>query len=231
MRRVSVSIVIVVSLLFASCSSNTIVAGGEERPTPQPAPTIAGEVIEVEPQEVAAQVVLIGVSSDQKVAVHALPGLDQPLAGEVPPGTPIEPLGNAFETDDGLTWWQVRAGSIQGWIQPNVAYQGPSEDITEQVRAMIPDTDYPTALVAYTKIASLVAADEGADEVVVVSRNETERRGATSTTDLLGLQDDSQIGIRLIITVDDAAGNGWELVSIFKFPLCSRGVATDGLCL
>lgn len=205
-------------------------AGDKERATTQPAPTIPGEVVEIEPQEVDAQVVLIGVSAGQQVAVHALPGLDQPLAGEVPPGTPIEPLDNAFETDDGLIWWQVRAGDIQGWIQPNVAYQGPAEDITERVRELTAGEPYPTSLVAATKIASLVANQEGADEIVVVTREETATRGATSTTDLLGLQDDSQAGIRLIITTKDE-GDGWEPVSVFAFALCNRGVGTDGLCL
>jgi len=224
-----VTLAVVLSLLFASCSSNTIVAGGSERPTPRPAPTIPGEVLEIEAQEVEAQVVFIGVSVQDTIDVHALPGLDQPLAGQVPPGAPLEPLGSAFQTEDGLTWWQVRAGDVQGWIQPNIAYQGPAEDITDEVLATAADTTYPTALVASTRVANSVAAKEGAAEVMAITRADTQTRGGTFTTDLLGVSDDAQVGFRLLITVDETS-DGWVPISVFQFPLCTNGVASTGDC-
>lgn len=224
------TIVIVLSLFAASCSGDTIVAGGEERPTPVPAPTIPGEVIEVPVQEVAAQTVLIGVSADDTVDLHALPGLDQPLAGDITPGTPIEPLGNAFMTDDGLTWWQVRAGDLQGWIQPNIAYQGVSEDVTDRaIELTIADPFYPTSQVAINNISKAFAADEGAPEIVTVDLNETPGRGGTYTVDLLGFEDDSQIGYRLVITLREEV-DSWTPISVLQYPLCSRGVSPNGLC-
>ena len=200
-------------------------------PTPVPAPTVAGQVIELEQPEVRVEAVLIGVSSTETVMVHALPGIDQPLAGDVSPGTGIEPMGQAFETEDGLIWWQVRAGDIQGWIQPNVAYRGPAQNITDQMaRDFAVQGPFESAEVAARAVADQIGADQGASEIIVVSTTEIETPpSATVTVDLLDLGDDSVAGFRLIVTSRESTG--WQPESIIQAVLCARGVRGDGLCI
>ncbi len=229
--RFLVLIATALSLLAASCGAESVTAGGELLPTAVPAPTVAGEIIEQATPEVQAETVLIGVSSSETVAVHARPGLDQPLAGEVPPGTSIEPLGQAFETEDGLIWWQVRAGAIQGWIQPNIAYRGPAQDITEAAVARIGEgTEFASPEESAAAIAKSILIEEGAEETIVVSTVESgDPIRATVTVDVLGLQDDSVLGYRLIVA--SSASTGWQPESVFQTSLCARGVSPDGLCL
>jgi len=225
-RRVFIIFAAIVGLVAASCGADSVVAVTD--PTPVPAPTVAGRVIEVEPPEIRVETVLIGISSTDTIMLHALPGIDQPLAGDVPPGTSIEPLNNAFETDDGLVWWQVRAGALNGWIQPSIAYRGPSDNITDQVvDAAAAQGPFETAEDAARAVAAQVAPGLGAPEIVVVSANEN-ASGTSVTVDLLGLQDDSLLGYRLIV---GTSGSAWQPASVFQSKLCARGVTAEGLCL
>ena len=231
MRRFFVLIATGLSLIAASCGADSVSTGGELPPTAAPAPTVAGEIVELEQPEVQAETVLIGVASTDTVDVHALPGIDQPLAGEVPPGTSIDPLGEAFETEDGLVWWQVRAGSIQGWIQPNIAYRGPAEDISDQALALLgAGTAFTSAEESAAAIAKTFMLDQGGTETIVVSTTESgDPVRATVTVDVLGFEDDSLLGYRLIVA--SSSNTGWQPASVFQTSLCARGVSPDGLCL
>ena len=96
-------------------------------------PTVVGDVTEIEQPEIQVEAVRIGVLATETVMTHALPGMDQPRAGNVPACTSIEPTGAAFENEDRLIRWWVRAGTITGEIQPNIAYRVPTQNITDQV--------------------------------------------------------------------------------------------------
>jgi len=215
--------------MATSCGGDPVTAGGELQPTPEPAPTLVGEVVEAPQSPVQTELIFVGVPSTEAIDIRALPGLDQPKAPEVPPGTPIEPLGRAFETDDGLVWWQVRAGITQGWIQPNVAFLGPAEDITDQVLGQIgADTRFPSADEAAAAVAATIATGE--DEIVVVERVENQARlSVTVTSDLVSSGDDSVAGVRVITAVNSQDGN--RPVSVVQSLLCHRGVGSNGLCL
>ena len=92
MRRIFVTLVTLLALVGASCGSDEVATGGELPPTPEPAPTVEGIVLEPDEPEVQAEIVFVGLSADQTVQLHALPGIDQPLAGDVAPGTRIEKM-------------------------------------------------------------------------------------------------------------------------------------------
>ena len=227
-RRVFVILVTVLGLIAVSCGADSVTAGGDLLPTPVPAPTVAGQTIEIEQPEFQVEPVLIGVSSSEDIMLHALPGIDQPLAGEVPPGTSIEPLDNAFETEDGLVWWQVRAGDLTGWIQPSIAYRGPSENVTEQILATFGDQGpFDSAEDAARAVAEHVDAGQ-TGEVVVVNTIENPP-SASVTVDLLGFQDDSLLGYRFIVVSQQTTG--WQPASIIQAALCARGISAEGLCL
>ena len=230
-RRIFVILATVLGFLAAACGAETVSTGGELLPTPAPAPTLAGEVIEIEQPEIQVEAVLIGVSSSEAVMLHALPGLDQPLAGDVPAGTSIEPMGQAFETEDGLIWWQVRAGRLTGWIQPSIAYRGPAEIVTDSVLASFGDQGrFDSPEDAALAVANQIAADQDIAEIIVVSTTTIESPpSATVTVDLLGLDDDSVLGYRLIVASGQATG--WQPASIIQASLCARGVSAEGLCL
>jgi len=234
-RRVFVTLATVLSLVAMSCGTESVTSTAELLPTPAstpaPAPTVAGVVVEIEQPEIQVEAVLIGVSSSETVMVHALPGLDQPLAGDVLAGTSIEPLGEAFETEDGLIWWQVRAGAITGWIQPNIAYRGPAQNITDQVLPTFGEQGpFDSAEDAAVAVANQIAADQASLEIVVVSTTTIENPpSATVTVDLFGFEDDSLLGLRIIVASGQATG--WQPAQIIQTTLCARGVSADGLCL
>jgi len=218
----------VLGLIAASCSAETVTSGGELPPTPEPAPTVAGIEIEVVEPEVPVEVVFVGISLQEIVEIRVKPGLEQPLVGDVPPGTNIEKMSEEFQTPDGILWWQVRAGSLQGWIQPEVAYVGPSSDVTGDILADF-DTSavFPSAQESAKVVARQVAADQGGNEVVIVRQTDA-GNGSTVTADVFGFGDDKLLGFRLLI--GSSSNTGFQPVSVTQFPLCAQGVTTTGAC-
>jgi len=221
----------VLGLLATACGGETLTVGGDFFPTPEPAPTVAGRSIEAVEPEFNAEIVFIGVPVDETIDIRALPGVNQPPAGQVPPGTRVEKMTEEFETEDGLLWWQVRAGDVQGWIQPNVAYMGPDEDITELVAPRIDSSViYAEAEEAALVVAEAVALDQGPSDIMIVGRRDIEGQNSTTiTVDILQPGDDSVIGSRLRIASSITSGH--QPIKVLKSTLCARGVDGSGLCL
>lgn len=226
-------ILLIVTMISTACGGGEAVQAGDRiLPTPEPAPTVAGQVIEVPEPEFKAETVLIGISINETLELRALPGLDQPVSGEVPAGSPIDVNGNAFETEDGVIWWEARSGNISGWMQPRIAYRGRVENITDSFGGQVGVT-YPSALALADEVARIVAADEGAQEIITVASTEVAGQfSATVTVDILTNSDDSVAGERVIVTADGRATQGasWTLNQVLKSPLCHRGTNAAGTC-
>ena len=233
MRRLAAILGVVVALVLSACGSGSESGADAPPATAQAAPTVAGTGTDITMPESAIQadVVIVGVSRDERVQIRALPGENQPVAAEIGPGERIESLEQMFTTENGTQWIQVQAASVQGWVPPILAFRGASEDITAQVLASLTATSFASADEASEAIGAAVTATEaGPTRVVQVALETVAGTDSTTiTTDLLGGPEDSVVGTRLTIAVD--SGNGWAPVSVFRSPLCWRGVSAEGLCL
>ena len=252
MLVVVVSVLSALAVLAASCSSDSTpdtdttetsatIDGLEpepELPTAEPAPTVAGNAVDVEvPEEaIASDVVIFGLDQTQRVQLRALPGADQPVVVELAPSDQIQSLEQLFETEDGAQWIQVQALGQQGWIAEEVAYRGPTQDVTEQSIASLDATTFASAEEAATAIGLVVAAQDGSAEVIVVGT--TDVAGADSTTVIADVVnndvgneggDGVALGRRLTIALDPA--REWSPVSVFQSVLCTRGVTAQGECV
>ena len=89
---------------------------------------------------------------------------------------------------------------------------------------------YDSAQASARAIAQAIADDQGGGDVIVVATTESgEPVRATVTVDVLGFEDDSLLGLRLIVA--SSASTGWEPASVIQATLCARGVSPDGLCV
>lgn len=227
-------------LVAGGCSGDDASPGGDDErtgeqrefPTPVPAPTLEGRSVELDEPVVRAEAVLIGVPVDDTVRVRALPGAEQPVAGELTADESVDLLGEAFETADGVTWWQIRRAGIQGWVErTNIALLGAPEVVTGELPAGLDESArFDSAEDAAAAVADAFLGERGADQTVVVWTASVQNAlsSATVAVDLLGVQDDSIVGYRLLVAVADS--DGWQPVSVTQLPLCARGVAPSGLC-
>jgi hypothetical protein len=237
-RRLVLCVGIALVLAASACSDTGSQTGerslNSTAATPQPGPEIKGEPVEITVPETTNEVAVIGLPATETLSIHALPGIDQLVIGEIPGGADkVVMLGQAFETDDGLLWWLVQYDGIQGWVQPQVAYPGGSDDVTELVLDAVGDaTTFASVDDLVDAVAEPFVSDEGSSRVVGVSSSEPDARFRTQTTvDVIGLADDSILGYRLLVTtVGTADDEAQRIERVQRLPLCGRGVTPDGLC-
>ena len=225
-RRIALAIIAVVSLFAAACSGDDDNIGERGLSGPQPAPTIAGRVVDGFAPGVDDRVAIIGVSSGETLPMQALPGPEQPIIAELPPtASDLFGFGQAIETPDGDLWWLVRYGDAQGWIQPGAAYLGAGEDISVEVAGRLERTSYDSM----DDLIDDVQSQFGDDAVIVGITEETDVGDIAATIDALGAEDDSLVGDRYIVTANSATGS-YRLTGAQRVPLCARGVNASGIC-
>lgn len=220
-------------LLGSACSSDEASDANRIVPTPQPAPTVAGQPIEAFAPESTDRVAVIGLAESTGLSMYALPGEDNPLLGEIPASAEgIFGLGEAYETEDGAVWWLVRWDSLQGWVQPGLAYFGATTDITDEITGsadLVASSIDQLAIMAAGQYASTMAQ---AQTVFVASAEVSDDFAGTAIIDIVGIGNDSLAGYRLRVSGDGAVTNGTEftLTSVQRVALCSRGASADGAC-
>lgn len=101
------------------------VGSSQDRTTYPPATQVdvAGSIIEVPAPSPADKTVVFGVSYNERLKLHTLPGFDQPVSAELVAWTEdISGSSQAFETPDGQTWLHLQSGGEQGWALPKIAW-------------------------------------------------------------------------------------------------------------
>lgn len=214
-------------------------------PTPTPEPTttaptptpvdLPGEPFDYLTPTDGELVGVIGVSFDDILEVHIVPGELSQLVGELPNLAIVEGTGEGRLLPRSI-WWKIRYEGIEGWAGSGfLARIGGTDDVTSQVVA----ANGGTYLQAETMLdLGLAVADqrksvEPASRVVVSIAPDTSGDLGEITIDIVGLGDDAQRGERLTIFGDstDMGGEGFALKSVERTMLCSRGVTTDGICV
>lgn len=241
-RRLFVIVIAILVLTLSACGGDDDERTGGELPSPVPAPTPAGRTVELDDADsvARAEAVIVSVPLGEELDLHALPGGDRPIAGTLAPDDGVDVLGEAFETPDGVVWWRIGRGSVQGWTpRTNIAFLGAPSVATDDVLDgldgldQLDDTGTADGFDSPEESARLVAetlqAERDAADIVVVWRTNIERpASATVAVDLLGLDDEATAGYRLLVAA--AESTGWAPVSVTELPLCVRGVGPSGSC-
>jgi hypothetical protein len=128
----------------------------------------------------------------------------------------------------------VRWERFQGWVVPGLAYLGRTTDVTAQVVEGGAATTATSIDAMALAIAEQFVSVEPASQVTLVASAAVDNAFVgTALVDVIGLGDDSLGGLRLAVTADGSAmdGDEFELTSVLQTLLCSRGVASDSLCI
>lgn len=162
---------------------------------------------------------------------------DGDVVGELEPLDAVTVTGRQRQDPDdpeaGI-WTEVELSDGYGWVDGGLTYFAGTEDVTEDYLHEVPPAE--DAQTIAEGVAERAAGD-GPDQ-----QREPERTLISTPEDhgedfyrldVTGLQDDSVVGYRLFVTVEESgeeAGEGFELAEVEQTQLCRRGVTDDGSC-
>ncbi len=171
------------------------------------------------------ELAVVGVAADDVLNVRAAPGTDAdivttlaPLATDVIATGAVRQLPRSF-------WAEVEADGTRGWASVAfLAYLGPTDDVTEQVRDDLGDaTTAETMLDLGTAVAETRASTDPPSTITIVDGPMVGDLGEI-TLDVIGLGDDAQAGVRLAVFGQPLeSGDGFDLKSVEETALCARG--------
>ncbi len=191
---------------------------------------VAGEPFDLGPQA-GDELGVVGVEADDVLNVRAGPGvaneiieiLDPTAIGIVATGR------NRLLTES--IWYEIEVGGDTGWVSSRyVAYVGLTDDVTAQIIEQMGER--PTAE-TMLDLGALVAEHVAGEEVDVrfsLTVAPTVGDLGEVTYDVVGLPDDSVLGVRLHI-FGEPGDDGFGLRTVEQTILCRRGVTIDGLCI
>ena len=198
--------------------------------------TVASEVVDFGPRE-GDVLAVVGVDHDDVLNVRSGPFHTYDIVATLDPlETDVVAGGETRIAGDPPSFWYyvITPGGADGWVSAAyVGYIGFGEDATAQVVAdagELPIAETLTdlgVLVANT----LVPLSPPPDVVVVAAPQVGDVNSIT--VDVIGLQDDAQLGVRLEITATEhESGETFVLETVNAVSLCSRGVDPGtGFCV
>lgn len=231
----------VLAVLFVACGGSSssdpatsLVAGTTSPTTAAPtnetsADGLPGQAVDFGPR-VDDALVLVGVAQGGKVNLRALPGATQQTIYSIAPA--VDELTALGETRllDTSHWIKVDASGTVGWIHLGaVGYLGGTDDITAAVISDLGATPEAVTMEALGLIVAESLASTEPPSRIVVTVAETAGDLGEVTYDVIGLGDDSVLGLRLHV-FGVPVGTGFGLKTVERTLLCGRGVS-DELCL
>lgn len=246
-HRRLVRLALVLALGLAACGSDepaTDVPGGTTTPTPAPSPApsptahasptvtppeqspaeLAGEPFEGPPVHgTPALLDVIGVAAGDVLNVRAGPGVDADVVATLAPlATDVAATG-AARLLPGSIWLEVEVDGTTGWANSSFfAFLGSTDDITSWLLGEVDSRpSAPSLEELAAEVAALVASEDPPSEVVISDGPRIGDLGEV-TVDVIGLGDDAERGLRLVVfaTEDDGA---FTLRTVEATSLCSRG--------
>ncbi len=171
---------------------------------------------------------VFGVPDDDVLNLRAGPGTDTEILVELDPtADDLVATGQARQLSRSF-WYEVTAGGRTGWVSVGfVAFEGPTDDATAEYLA---DNPRPAAetMVELGQIVAAGFASEDPPSEIVQSVAPTVGDLGEITVDVVGLGDDAGAGYRLHIFANPTeSGEGFELRTIERTSMCTRGVSGD----
>lgn len=210
-------------------------------PTPSPSPTPTGEPGDLpgEPFDTGPQagdvLGVVGVAHDEVLEVRVLPGAGQEVVATLEPTAEDVVSQGRARLVDGRIWGEVAADETVGWVPTlSLVWVGETTDETSAVVDRLgrrPEADTMTVL-GRLVAREYVYVDADIRSDVVLSVAPTAGDLGEVTYDVIGLGDDSVLGVRLHVfgtPIED--GTGFSLASVEMTTLCARGANPDGLCV
>lgn len=197
--------------------------------TTAPSPTLPGQPIDLGWPASGDVLAVIGVAHDDVLNLRQAPGTDQTiLAGLSPTAADLVATGRSRSLPNSI-WHEVAAEKETGWVSGAfVAYAGATDDVTAGIVSKI---GRPSAA-SMDALGRLVAEQVGDEEVSRITVTVAPSSGALGevTLDVVGSEDDSVRGVRLVVFGEPLA-DGFSLRTVEQMVLCGRGVTQDGFCL
>ena len=214
----------------------TVPEENDGAPLVEPRLCFAPELLQSHYVDVAAD------DTDGGLNVRELPGVENAVVATLPRGTEVSTLEGCSAV--GATdWWQVTTtdGDTTGWVSSD--FLSETFVATPGLGQFVTDTEN-VDLTAETldELIAAIADSYGFDDDRVITLVDevqiADAVGGEVTYDITGLKDDSVNGFRVNINFffeksepDALEIIGFRAVGITNWPLCSRGVTDDGLCI
>jgi hypothetical protein len=192
---------------------------------------MSGDPVDLGPSA-GAELGVVGVAHDDVLNLRAAPGADQAIVDEIPP------------TYDGLVaegetrtlpafWTKVDYEGNEGWVNLRyLAYLGTTDDITSQVISEMGGRPEAATMTELGRmVAEALSSEDPPSDIVEVVEASVGDLGEV-TFDIVGLGDDSVLGLRLHVFGEPSNG-GFTLRTVEWTVLCdpTRGVDADGVCV
>ncbi len=176
---------------------------------------------------------VIGVAHDDVLNVRNGPGVGFEIVTTLGPTDDAVATGRARQIP-GAFWYEIEANGETGWVNMRfLAYIGGVDDATSQIVAEL-DGQIPEAE-TMADLGQLVAdaypRDEQVEAKITMTVAPTVGDLGEVTFDVIGLADDSVVGVRLhVFGQPTEGGEGFTLRSVERTTLCGRGLAGE-LCV
>ena len=197
-------------------------------PTPSSA-ELAGEPFDGPPLGgMPAELLVIGVAADDVLNVRAGPGVGAEVIATLDPlASEVAATGAARLLPESI-WLEVDVDGAVGWANSSfLAFPGSTDDITSQLLDEAMDRpSAPTLEELAEEVAALVASEDPPSRVVISDGPDVGDLGEV-TVDVVGLGDDAQRGLRLVVFATED-GDMFTLRTVEATSLCARGPDLDG---
>lgn len=192
---------------------------------PVPDSELPGDPAEGMPPFADTELAVVQVPAGDQLFVRRLP---DPDSEEV--SAPLDPLATGVVATgrnryvDSGSWAEIKTPEGVGWSSLSyLAYLGAVVARTSEADSVQPAESPAKLAVKVAKALASEVREEG--EPVVVSDS-----GAEVVVDVVGYQDDAQMGERFAIKTTEADGR-FGVLEVESTVICARGVTADGLCV
>ena len=190
-----------------------------------------GEPVDLGPPN-GAVLAVVGVEHDDVLNIRSNPGAGQPIVGTIAPtADDVVAMGETRALPS--FWTKVEHDGTTGWVNMRfLAYVGQTIDVTSDLHEQLgPSIEAATMEELGRLVADVSASEEPPSEIVEVVDETIDGDLGEVTFDVIGLGDDSVLGVRLHVfgePLDDL----WRVRTVEQTILChpTRGVSDDGIC-
>jgi hypothetical protein len=176
---------------------------------------------------------VIGVAHNDVLNIRNGPGVGFEIVTTLGPTDDAIATGRARQIP-GAFWYEIEAGGVNGWANMRfLAYIGGVDDATSQIvveiGGAIPEAE--TMFELGLLVAEAYPRYEDVESQITMTVAPTGGDLGEVTFDVIGLADDSQVGVRLHVLGQPTENNeGFALRTVERTALCGRGLSGE-LCV
>jgi len=179
----------------------------------------------------ASSLAVIGVAHDDALNLRSGPSTGFAIVAQLDPHAEGLLASGAARSVGSSLWYEVTADGVTGWANARyLAFLGATDDATSEVVDAIGSIPAEPTMVDLAAVVLDVLAPESALIVQTGPLSEDDAIGQI-VFDVIGLEDDSVWGMRLLVFGQSIDETGYSLFSVERTWLCLRGVDGAELCV